>query len=144
MTDRPTLSYTSTSEISTPSYTWRLKKVPLLGGASRTGHNIESTLPWGTKYDLLCQKRKISKSINHWLVRKEIVKRCNANPCKNMSILKQYGICLVGWKRLESDTWTWISFAGAKKSVSKRKGKRVSGGLGLSHGLHFATYQLHT
>ena len=58
MADRPTLSYTSTSEISTPSYTWRLKKVPLLGGASRTGHNIESTLPWGTKYELLCQKRR--------------------------------------------------------------------------------------
>ena len=33
---------------------------------------------------------------------------------------------------------------GKKKSVSKRKGKRVSGGLGLSHGLHVATYELHT
>ena len=32
--------------------------MPLLGGASRTGRNIESTLPWGTKYDLLCQKRR--------------------------------------------------------------------------------------
>ena len=34
MTDFPTLSYTSTSEIPTLSYTWSLKKVPLLGKAS--------------------------------------------------------------------------------------------------------------
>ena len=31
MTDSPTLSYTSTSEISTPSYTWSLKKGTPLG-----------------------------------------------------------------------------------------------------------------
>ena len=52
---------------------------------------------------------------------------------------------MCGWvKPLESDTWTGISFAQVKRSVSKRKGKRVSGGLGLSHGLHVATYELHT
>ena len=33
MTDFTTLSYTSTSEIPTPSYTWSLKRLPLLGGA---------------------------------------------------------------------------------------------------------------
>ena len=33
MTDFTTLSYTSTSEIPTPSYTWSLKGLPLLGGA---------------------------------------------------------------------------------------------------------------
>lgn len=52
---------------------------------------------------------------------------------------------MCGWvKRLESDTWKGISFAEAKKSVSKRKGKRMSGGLDLSYGLHVATYELHT
>ena len=34
MTDFPTLIYTSTCEIPTLLYTWSLKKVPLLGGAS--------------------------------------------------------------------------------------------------------------
>ena len=34
MTDFSTLSYTSTSEIPTPTYTWRMKKGTLSGGAS--------------------------------------------------------------------------------------------------------------
>ena len=34
MTDFTTLSYTSTSEIPALSYTWSLKRLPLLGGAS--------------------------------------------------------------------------------------------------------------
>ena len=34
MTDFPTLSYTSAPEIPILSYAWRLKKVPLTGGAS--------------------------------------------------------------------------------------------------------------
>ena len=38
MTDFSTLSYTSTSEISTLSITWSPKKVPLSGGAFPYGH----------------------------------------------------------------------------------------------------------
>ena len=41
MTDFPTLLYTSTSELGILSYSWDLKKVPLLGGASPLSHYRE-------------------------------------------------------------------------------------------------------
>ena len=41
----PTLLYTSTSELPTLSYTWDLKKVPLLGGASPLSHYREYPPP---------------------------------------------------------------------------------------------------
>ena len=52
---------------------------------------------------------------------------------------------MCGWVKTIGKRYVDVNqFCRGKKLGSKRKGKRVSGGLGLSHGLHFATYQLHT
>ena len=68
MTHFSILSFTSASEIPTPSYSQRLKKMPHSGGASRIGHYKECPAP---SPRVLYIQDFISNSY-HWLF-------CNAN-----------------------------------------------------------------
>ena len=55
MTDYPTLLCTSTSEIPTLSYTWRLKRYSFRAEPSRIGHHREYPTPRDVTYGLLVQ-----------------------------------------------------------------------------------------